>query len=468
MKQQPAEKTELIRYIAMLGDFVLLNVTMATVYWLLNQTNMLGMTFPLQKYLVLSTLCYAPCLSVFKVILHYRIVRPEQIVGRLFGTVLLHFFIFTAAISLVKITLPSLLYLLCSYTIFFLLLIGWRLSLRRWVKHVRSVGKNTRTVVLVGQGDTMSELHHELNDITYGYHILATFLDREDLSNDFPSGQYYRDEIKHLMEWLPTHPIQELYCGLPSACKDDVLKLIRYCENNMIRFYMVPSMRNYVKRQLQLTLLGDVPVLSIRREPLQDPVNRLVKRSFDLFCSGLFLVTIFPFLYIIVGSIIKLTSPGPIFFKQARNGENGKIFQCYKFRSMKVNKDSDKLQATKDDPRKTKFGNFLRKTNLDEMPQFINVFRGDMSLVGPRPHMLKHTEEYSQLIDKYMMRHLVKPGITGWAQVTGFRGETKELSQMEGRVRRDLWYIENWTFWLDLRIMIMTVTNMFKGEKNAY
>ena len=148
--------------------------------------------------------------------------------------------------------------------------------------------------------------------------------------------------------------------------------------------------------------------------------------------------------------------------------ENGKIFKCYKFRSMKVNALSDSLQATKNDPRKTKFGNFLRKSNLDELPQFINVFKGEMSIVGPRPHMLKHTEEYSQLINKYMMRHLVKPGITGWAQVTGYRGETKELSQMEGRVRRDLWYIENWTFLLDIRIMIKTVTNMFRGEKNAY
>lgn len=135
---------------------------------------------------------------------------------------------------------------------------------------------------------------------------------------------------------------------------------------------------------------------------------------------------------------------------------------------MKVNALSDSLQATKNDPRKTKFGNFLRKSNLDELPQFINVFKGEMSIVGPRPHMLKHTEEYSQLINKYMIRHLVKPGITGWAQVTGYRGETKELSQMEGRVRRDLWYIENWTFQLDIRIMIKTVTNMFRGEKNAY
>ena len=331
---------------------------------------------------------------------------------------------------------------------------------------MRTRGVNIRKVALVGGGDNIFELQDVMGDVTYGYQVEGTFFKGDaDISPSTPS---YQAEMRRLKEWLPSHPVQELYCGLPSVCKDDVLSLIRYCENNMIRFYSVPNVRNYLKRQLQLTLLGEVPVLSIRREPLQNPMNRLVKRTFDLLCSSLFLVTVFPFLYIIVGAVIKLTSPGPIFFKQERNGENGKIFWCYKFRSMKVNKDSDTLQATKDDPRKTKFGNFLRKSNLDEMPQFINVFLGDMSIVGPRPHMLKHTEEYSHLIDKYMMRHLVKPGITGWAQVTGFRGETKELSQMEGRVRRDLWYIENWTFLLDLRIMFMTVANMFKGEKNAY
>ena len=156
------------------------------------------------------------------------------------------------------------------------------------------------------------------------------------------------------------------------------------------------------------------------------------------------------------------------FFKQMRSGEENKEFWCYKFRSMRVNKDSDKVQATLNDPRKTRLGNFMRKTSIDELPQFINVLLGDMSVVGPRPHMLKHTEEYSKLIDKYMVRHLVKPGITGWAQVTGFRGETKELWQMEGRVERDIWYLEHWTFMLDLYIIYKTVKNAVRGEKEAY
>ena len=163
-----------------------------------------------------------------------------------------------------------------------------------------------------------------------------------------------------------------------------------------------------------------------------------------------------------------MQSPGPIFFVQKRTGLNGEDFNCYKFRSMHVNKDADMQQATLDDPRKFPFGNFMRKTNLDEFPQFFNVLKGDMSIVGPRPHMLKHTEIYSGMIDKYMVRHFSKPGITGWAQVTGFRGETKELWQMEERIKRDIWYIENWTFWLDMRIIAKTFVSIIKPDKNAY
>ena len=185
--------------------------------------------------------------------------------------------------------------------------------------------------------------------------------------------------------------------------------------------------------------------------------------------NAFFLLTVFPVIFIIAGIIIKTQSPGPIFFRQKRTGLDGKEFYCLKFRSMHVNKDADRIQATKDDPRKFKFGDLMRKTNIDEFPQFINVFKGEMSLVGPRPHMLLHTQEYSRLIRRYMVRHLVKPGITGWAQVQGFRGETKTLEQMENRVKADIWYVENWRFSLDLRIMWRTVMNMLRhNEENAY
>ena len=202
--------------------------------------------------------------------------------------------------------------------------------------------------------------------------------------------------------------------------------------------------------------------------PLNIKYNRIIKRAFDLVVSAVVLCTLFPFICLIVGLIIKLTSPGPIFFVQKRTGKDGKDFNCYKFRSMKVNKEANEMQATVNDPRKTPFGNFIRNTSIDEIPQFINVFLGDMSLIGPRPHMVKHTETYSKLIANYMDRHAVKPGITGWAQVTGLRGETQELFQMENRVKADIWYIENWSFLLDMKILTKTFLTILLGDKNAY
>jgi len=195
--------------------------------------------------------------------------------------------------------------------------------------------------------------------------------------------------------------------------------------------------------------------------PPKMPLNRLSKCLTDILLSAIFLVPTVLLLPLIT-IIIKCQSAGPIFFRQRRTGLDGREFWCWKFRSMHVNSTADNQQATKDDPRKFPFGNFMRKTSIDELPQFWNVLCGDMSIVGPRPHMLVHTE-----IDKYMVRHFVKPGITGWAQVTGFRGETRELWQMEGRVERDIWYIQHWSFWLDLRIIWMTVKLVFKKDQQA-
>ena len=195
--------------------------------------------------------------------------------------------------------------------------------------------------------------------------------------------------------------------------------------------------------------------------------KKFLKRLIDIVLSLLGIIVL-AIPMAIVAIVIMVDDPGPAIFRQKRVGKDKELFWLYKFRSMKVNKDADKVQATKHDPRKTKFGDFMRKTNIDELPQLINVFLGDMSLVGPRPHMLKHTEEYSALIDNYMVRHWVKPGITGWAQVTGFRGETKELCQMEGRVEADIWYMEHWAFLLDLFIIYKTFANVIKGEKEAY
>lgn len=204
------------------------------------------------------------------------------------------------------------------------------------------------------------------------------------------------------------------------------------------------------------------------RSPLTKPFNRGLKRMFDITFSSIVLIALFPIILLPVAIAIKTTSKGPIFFRQRRTGHNGKEFYCWKFRTMTVTPDCDRRQARRDDPRVTSVGRFLRHTNIDELPQFYNVLRGDMSVVGPRPHMVKQTMQYSRLIDRYMMRHFIKPGITGWAQISGYRGSTSELEAMKNRVEHDVWYIDNWSFTLDLKIITTTVLNTFRGEINAY
>ncbi|MCL4127850.1 UNVERIFIED_CONTAM: hypothetical protein GTU68_019698 [Idotea baltica] len=193
-----------------------------------------------------------------------------------------------------------------------------------------------------------------------------------------------------------------------------------------------------------------------------------MKRSFDLIFASLVILLVFPILYPIVAIFIKLESSGPVIFKQLRTGINKREFWCYKFRTMELNLSADTEQAKKDDARVTKFGRFLRKTSLDEFPQFINVMKGEMSVVGPRPHMIKHTDEYSRIIDKYLFRHFVAPGITGHAQVNGFRGEITKTSKLKKRIQYDAWYIENWSLFLDIKIILKTTWNLLKGEDNAY
>ena len=234
-----------------------------------------------------------------------------------------------------------------------------------------------------------------------------------------------------------------------------------------MRFYYLPPSSERLGIRFKRELLDDIELYSNHAMPLEGFINKSVKRAFDIVFSTVCLAACLPILPI-VAVIIKVQSPGPIFFRQKRTGINGKSFMCYKFRSMHVNSDADTMQATKHDKRKFPFGSLMRKYNIDELPQFWNVLIGNMSVVGPRPHMELHTKTYSELIPKYLVRHFVKPGITGWSQVTGFRGETKELWQMEERVKRDIWYIENWTIWIDIRIMWMTLKSLFVHDKMAY
>lgn len=261
--------------------------------------------------------------------------------------------------------------------------------------------------------------------------------------------------------------VQEVYVSMTPDKMSAAKYLLDEAEKQCVRLKFVPDLSGSLAAPFSVSYLGDFPVISLRNEPLENVENRFKKRLFDILFSSMVIVFVLSWLVPLIAILIKIESPGPVFFKQLRSGRNNLPFWCFKFRSMHVNNDSDKVQARKGDSRITKIGAFLRKTSLDEFPQFFNVLFGDMSIVGPRPHMLKHTEQYSAIIDRYMVRQFLKPGITGWAQVNGFRGETRDQSLMEKRVEHDIWYMENWSSMLDVKIIFMTVINIFKGEENA-
>lgn len=461
--QQVSQRQQLMTWLVVVIDLVGLNLGLALLCYGIedlnySKENLLCWNF---SYLV-SVLMYRP-------VVVRRTARSEQVAGRCFQNVsLMQIFFLLSTYYINRGMIMGILIFLSVFMGSYILLLATRLFSRFLIKMLRRIGQDNSRIVFVGSSSNIVELYQGMrNDISTGYRIKGYF-------DDAPSALLkdrltYLGNVSEVIPYLKEHEMDQLYCALPSARSVEIRKIIGYCENHLIRFYSVPNVRNYLKRKMMMTFVNDVPVLSIRREPLRALENRLIKRTFDIVFSLLFLCTLFIPVFLVVAICIKVSSPGPIFFRQKRNGLNGKEFWCLKFRSMKVNKDADLVQATEHDPRKFPFGDFMRRTNIDELPQFINVLIGTMSIVGPRPHMLKHTEEYSALIDHYMVRHFAKPGITGWAQVQGCRGETKELYQMENRIEKDVWYVENWSFWLDLRIIYMTVRNMLmRNEENAY
>ncbi len=325
----------------------------------------------------------------------------------------------------------------------------------------------SKRVAIIGHGDHLAPVaeYFEKQGDFYSINTIG-YKDQDALDNKEKTLQRF----KEYFETVSRDGIHDVFLVTTpevSAYSED---LIVAADFQCVQLNFVPaiSARITYNGSENTTVKFDLPVLKSHEEPMSTMENRFKKRLIDLFISSMVMIFILSWMIPIIGLIIKIQSPGPIFFKQPRSGRNNRAFGCYKFRSMVVNKQSNAQQASKGDKRITPIGQFLRKTNLDEFPQFINVFLGQMSVVGPRPHMLSHTEHYSQLIQHYMVRHFVKPGITGWAQVNGFRGETKDPSLMAKRVEYDIEYLRNWSAMLDFKIVCMTAINMIKGEENAY
>jgi putative colanic acid biosynthesis UDP-glucose lipid carrier transferase len=296
----------------------------------------------------------------------------------------------------------------------------------------------------------------------------AGFLNQKGMLPEVPTGE--SDALlKEQLKIAADTGINEIYVCLAPDRLSEISGLVNEAHNQCIRLKFVPDYSQIINKPLNIQQLSDLQVITLTGSGAQEEMDdRVIKRLFDIVVSLLVIVFVFSWLYPILAILIKLESPGPVIFKQGRSGRNNVNFWCYKFRSMRVNTDSHSVQASRDDARITKMGRFLRRTSLDELPQFFNVILGNMSIVGPRPHMLKHTEHYRDIVDKYMARHYMKPGITGWAQVNGYRGETQELHLMQKRVEHDLWYLENWSASLDIKIFFMTIAQVFKGHENAF
>jgi len=327
------------------------------------------------------------------------------------------------------------------------------------LKKYRSVlGGNIRKVVVIGNNEKTRQL-------------IETFNTRLDFGYKFDAQFSIKDEgftIENCFDYIIENDIDEIYFSVAELSNNQINKLKDFADNNLRELKFIPDNKEIYSKKLQYEYYNYIPVLSLRVIPLQEPVSQFVKRFFDILFSLFVIVFVLSWLTPILAICIKLESKGPVFFKQSRNGFNYQEFDCYKFRSMTPNKDAHLHQATKGDERITKVGAFIRKTSMDELPQFFNVLFGDMSVVGPRPHMVSHTNMYAQRIDKFMVRHFVKPGITGLAQVSGFRGEVEKDDDIVSRVKYDIFYIENWSLLLDVKIILQTVTNAIKGEEKAY
>ena len=350
-----------------------------------------------------------------------------------------------------------------------LLLVGCHSLARGFLRWMRSLGLNYRNIVIVGSGDILATVANQLMEASWaGFHIVAIFGPRDSTLPKLVSKQvYYTDKTKELAVFVRENNVDQVWIATPLSgeqCIEEVMSELHYSSVD-IRY--IPDIFGFRLLNHSITEVAGLPVVNLSVTPM-DGVSRWVKMLEDRFLAFLILLLTSP-LMLLIALFIKLDSPGPVIFKQFRHGWDGKLINVYKFRTM--NRHDEKCgqvtQARKDDNRVTKFGRFLRRTSLDELPQFYNVLQGRMSIVGPRPHAIEHNQEYMHKIDGYMLRHKVKPGITGWAQVNGFRGQTDTLDKMRKRVEFDLFYIENWSLWFDIKIIVMT---LFKGfmHKNAY
>jgi Undecaprenyl-phosphate glucose phosphotransferase len=392
----------------------------------------------------------------------YRVTPLSNILEKVLKLVLLYVLVSEACLNITGFQFPRQ-FLAFGYLLLFLSVACWRLVLLYLLRLYRKSGYNFRKVVIAGYGESSRHLKSFFESHPeYGYKFHGYFDDKE---KHWP---HTLGKLEDLPDFVKKKQIDEIYCSPYELSKEQVTDLISLSESNHIRLKFLPEYKGFYHKNLKVDFYDMLPVLVLRPIPLDASFNKVLKRAFDVTFSLFVIVFLLSWLLPLLALIIKLDSAGPVFFRQRRSGLYNDSFWCLKLRTMQVNADAHQKQATRDDCRITRVGKILRRTSLDELPQFFNVLLGNMSIVGPRPHMLKHTEEYSRIIDTFMIRHLIKPGITGLSQIRGLRGETSDSFLMRNRVKVDIFYLEKWSFFLDIKIILLTVRALFREDRNAY
>lgn len=445
----------LIKPIQIIIDILLINAIVYFYY----QKQYLSFFFLL--YITLFWLISAYFLGFYKIFRHTSVLRLLTIIFKQSSVFVFGFFAYFGMFKNSKIEGNHIL----AFGLIIIIISTVKLINLLILKKYRSLGKNLRTTIVLGFDKSAKDIIKLFKSKSnLGYKYLGFF------SNKEYNNQEYLGDFKSIFDFVNSNEVDEIYCSLKEHSKEQIKNINKFSTDQKITLKLIPDTIELYSKNQSVEYYDDaLMVLNVRKLPFDFVESLYKKRIFDIFFSLFICIIVLSWLMPILWIFVKLESKGPLIFKQPREGLNGDKFMCYKFRSMKINKESNtNIHTTKDDMRVTKIGAFLRKTSLDELPQFINVLLGDMSVVGPRPHIESLSIEYQKEVDNYLKRHIVKPGITGLAQVSGYRGEIQKKSDIKNRVRLDIFYIENWSFFLDIKIIIKTVLNVFKGEENAY
>ena len=437
-------------------SFDLLVITTLSLYFLRE----LGLNNPLFTMYQLAAWGFVAFFAKFYEV--YRFTTPVEIITKLVKQGFLFLLVVIAFFPFDKTAIFSGKAIAIFMSSSFIFISGFKYLLFYYLRKYRlATGSNYRNAVIIGytpEAIKLKEVFENRND--FGYRFLGYFSDKK--TNASITGK-----LAQLKDFVLINKVDEIYCSLNEITNEQLKDLVEFADDYRKTIKFIPDSKEIFSKNLKIDYYEFFPILSLQKTLLHDPITKLFKRFFDVVFSLFVILFLLSWLVPIMAILIKLESRGPIFFKQGRPGIDEKEFFCFKFRSMKINKTTER-EASKNDPRVTKIGRFIRKTSIDEMPQFLNVLLGDMSVVGPRPHLWSQNKAYGNKIKKYMVRHYVKPGITGLAQVRGFRGEIETDEDMINRIKYDVFYIENWSLILDLKIIAQTVINIFKGEEKAY